>query len=64
MNYLIKTQSGNMYSYYTTKDLSKYIGSSTHISIGDESFTILQVLEEYTPSKRYIGNEPYVVTEP
>ena len=52
MNYLIKTQSGNVYSYYSTKDLSKYIGSNVLISTGGESFRVLQVLEEYKPSNK------------
>jgi hypothetical protein len=45
MNYLCKTKGGYIFIFKATKDYSKYVGTSTYISLGNESFRFIQAID-------------------
>jgi len=45
MNYLCKTKGGYTFVLETTNDYSKYIGTPTYISLGSDSFKVIQVID-------------------
>jgi hypothetical protein len=49
MTYLCKTEGGYTFVVKTTKDYSKYIGKHTYISLGSESFRVIQAIDILDP---------------
>jgi hypothetical protein len=45
MNYLCRTKGGYTFVLNTTNDYSKYIGKQNYISLGSDSFRVLQVID-------------------
>jgi hypothetical protein len=45
MNYLCKTEGGYTFILEATEDYSKYVGSSTYISLGSDSFRIIHAID-------------------
>lgn len=48
MTYLCQTDGGYSFVLETTKDYSKYVGKSTYISLGNDSFRVLQAIDVLT----------------
>jgi len=47
MHYLCKDKKGNLFVVYG-KDLTKYVGKSTMISVGSPEFRVLQIIDILT----------------
>jgi hypothetical protein len=61
MNYLCKTQEGKTFVMKDVKkDWNKYVGTSTYISLGGDSFKVIQPIEIHYPNS---FNEVYFITE-
>jgi hypothetical protein len=61
MNYLCKTKEGKLFVMeQVQKDWDKYVGTSTHISLGGDSFRVIQAIDIYSTNE---FNEVRFVTE-
>jgi hypothetical protein len=45
MKYLCRTKGGYTFVLETKKDYSKYIGKPTYISLGSDSFRVIQAID-------------------
>lgn len=48
MTYLCQTDGGYTFVLETTKDYSQYVGKSTYISLGNDSFKVIQAIDVLT----------------
>lgn len=44
MQYLCKTKEGYTFVFDTVRDYSEYIGKSTYVSLGGDSFRVIQAI--------------------